>query len=148
MERSKPDTHQPLSARLHAAAIHLLRDLRREDSAERVGPARLSALSVLVYAGPVTLVQLARIEQVRPPTMSRIVQGLRTQKLATSRADASDRRKHHLEATPRGRELLERARQRRLRKLELLLASASRDERNALRGAVQFLERVLVPGRG
>jgi len=128
-------------------AVKLLRDLRREDSAERVGPARLSALSVLVYAGPVTLAQLARIEQVRPPTMSRIVQGLRRQRLATTRPDAADRRKLHIEATPRGRSLLERARQRRLLRLERLLTSASRAERSALSSAVHVLEELLAQHR-
>ncbi len=143
MGQRHPGTRASLSGRLHSAAVHLLRDLRREDSAERVGPARLSALSVLVYGGPMTLAQLARIEQVRPPTMSRIVQGLRTQRLAKTRPDPADRRKLHIEATARGRVLLERARQRRLHRLELLLASASGAERGALARAVEVLETLL-----
>jgi DNA-binding MarR family transcriptional regulator len=132
-----------LSGRLHSAAIHLLRELRREDAAEHVGPARLSALSVLVYGGPMTLAQLARIEQVRAPTMSRIVKGLRRQRLASTRADANDGRKLHIEASVRGRALLERARQRRLLRLEQLLASASRAERSSLLRAVDVLETLL-----
>ena len=93
MRQRHPGRDASLSGRLHSAAIHLLRELRREDAAEQVGPARLSALSVLVYGGPTTLAQLARIEQVRAPTMSRIVKGLRRQRLASTRADASDGRK-------------------------------------------------------
>ncbi len=61
--------------RLHSAAIHLLRRVRKQDAATGEGPARLSALSVLVFGGPMTLGQLAAAEQVKPPTMSRIVPG-------------------------------------------------------------------------
>ncbi|MGH9778857.1 MAG: MarR family winged helix-turn-helix transcriptional regulator, partial [Candidatus Acidiferrales bacterium] len=50
--------------RLHSAAIHLLRRLRKRDLETGVGPAQLSALSVVVFAGPRTLGELARAEQV------------------------------------------------------------------------------------
>ncbi len=60
-------THHAVADRLHSAAIHLLRRLRRTDEATGLSPARLSALSVVVYAGPRTLGELAGIEQVRPP---------------------------------------------------------------------------------
>src|SRR5271169_3195797 len=67
---------------LHSAAIHLLRRVRKQDSASGVGPAQLSALSVLVFAGPKTLGELAAAEQVKPPTMSRIAAGLKRSRLA------------------------------------------------------------------
>src|SRR5262252_4263793 len=70
-----PDPVQ-IADRLHSAAIHLLRRLRIRDSAIGIGPAQLSALSVLVFGGPRSLGELADAEQVRPPTMSRIVGGL------------------------------------------------------------------------
>src|SRR5438034_1077083 len=63
--------------RLHSAAIHLLRRLRVRDRESGVGPAQLSALSVLVLrGGPRSLGELAGVEQVRRPTMGRIVAGL------------------------------------------------------------------------
>ncbi len=61
---------------VHSAAIHLLRGVRKEDERTGVGPARLSALSVLVFAGPMRLTELARIEQVKPPTMTKVIAGL------------------------------------------------------------------------
>ena len=73
----KADT-EDLADRLHSAAIHLLRLVRVQDTASGLGPARLSALSVIVFGGPVSLNDLARAEQVRPPTMSRIVDALET----------------------------------------------------------------------
>jgi len=60
---------------LHSAAIHLLRKMRMRDRSIGIGPAQLSALSVLVFAGPRSLKELAAAEQVQPPTMSRIVAG-------------------------------------------------------------------------
>ena len=44
---------------LHSAAIHLLRKLRRIDAGSGLNAPRLSALSVIVFAGPLTLGQLA-----------------------------------------------------------------------------------------
>ena len=62
--------------RLHSAAIHLLRRLRVEDEALGISAPRLSVLSVLVFAGPMRIGALAATEQVEPPTMSRLVDGL------------------------------------------------------------------------
>ncbi|MGA7856601.1 MAG: hypothetical protein WCA11_01650, partial [Terracidiphilus sp.] len=67
---------QRIADQLHSAAIHLLRSVRTQDRSLGVGPAQLSALSVLVFGGPRSLTELAEAEQVRPPTMSRIVAGL------------------------------------------------------------------------
>ena len=62
--------------RLHSAAIHLLRRLRVEDEALGISAPRLSALSVLVFAGPRRVGELAEAEQVEPPTMTRLVDGM------------------------------------------------------------------------
>src|SRR5262245_7652512 len=103
--------------RLHAGALHLLRRLRRNDAKTGVGPARLSALSVLVFAGPRSLGELAAAEQVRPPTMTRIVAGLERGGLVRRRPDPTDARRAVLEATPRGRRLMEAGRRRRVEDL-------------------------------
>src|SRR6201997_316813 len=86
---------------LHSAAIHLLRKLRIRDRESGIGPAQLSALSVLVFGGPRSLGELADAEQVRPPTMSRIVAGLESAGLARRRK-TTDKRQINLTATPRG----------------------------------------------
>ncbi len=75
------DADRAVADRLHSAAIHLLRRVRKQDVATGEGPARLSALSVLVFGGPKTLGELAAAEQVKPPTMSRIVAGLARSRL-------------------------------------------------------------------
>jgi DNA-binding MarR family transcriptional regulator len=95
-----------LADRLHSAAIHLLRRVRRQDAALGEGPARLSALSVLVFGGPTTLGGLASAEQVKPPTMSRIVAGLVRSRLVEVTPDALDARRMNIRATAKGKRLL------------------------------------------
>src|SRR5438046_10619001 len=90
----------------HSAAIKLLRLVRSEDTRTGVGPAQLSALSVLVFHGPKRLNELAALEQVRPPTMSRIVDGLVKQGLEQRESQASERRSVQVSATSVGRKVL------------------------------------------
>src|SRR5437764_8496934 len=93
--------------RLHSAAIRLLRRLRLQDAAMGIGPAQASALSVLVFGRPMSLKELARAEQVRPPTMSRIVRGLERARLVERRIAADDRRRIALAPIKAGRALLQ-----------------------------------------
>src|SRR5437016_11149426 len=100
--------------RLHSTAIHLLRRVRKQDVATGEGPARLSALSVLVFGGPKTLGELAAAEQVKPPTMSRIVAGLARSQQVEITADPHDARRLHIRATAKGKRLLHKGRQLRI----------------------------------
>lgn len=100
--------------RLHSAAIHLLRSARREDPASGLSPARLSALSVIVFGGPSSLGELAAAEQVRPPTMSRLVAALVAAGLVERQPDPADGRVTRLRATAEGRRILEQGRRRRV----------------------------------
>src|SRR5215211_5656322 len=103
--------------KLNSAMIHLLRRAAREDQAAGIGPARLSALSVLVFGGDSTLGGLAAAEHVRPPTMTRIVAALEASGLVRKEQSQSDRRSVRITATPAGRRLMQTARQRRIRAL-------------------------------
>ncbi len=138
----------PLADELHSAAIHLLRLVRTEDRATGVGPAQLSALSVLVFGGSMSLRRLADIEQVKPPTMVRIVQGLVERQLAVTRADPSDARKLRISATRRGRSLMLRARARRVHALAGMLAQRHQVELRQLRKAVSILKALAVAKAG
>jgi DNA-binding MarR family transcriptional regulator len=131
-----------LADRLHSAAISLLRGVRREDAATGVPPAQLSALSVLVFAGPLSVGQLAEAEQVRSPTMTRIVSGLSTAGLVTRGPHPGDGRSTLVSATPAGRELLLAGRRRRLAVLEERVGALTPAEREALAGALAALETV------
>ena len=129
--------------RLHSAAIHLLRRVRLQDAASGVGPAQLSALSVLVFAGPRTLGELAAAEQVKPPTMSRIVAGLRRSRLIDITRDLHDARRMRIRATAKGTRMLQQGRQRRIDYLAAHLASLTTSELAQLTSAADILEQLL-----
>ena len=139
MAKNFPSDILELADTLHSIAIHLLRQVRTEDRASGIGPAQLSALSVLVFGGTMSLKRLAEIEQVKPPTMVRIVQGLVDQRLATSRVDRDDARKVEISATARGHALMQKARMRRVEALARMLQQKSDTERQELRAAVEIL---------
>lgn len=129
--------------RLHSAAIHLLRRVRKQDVATGEGPARLSALSVLVFGGPKTLKELAAAEQVKPPTMSRIVAGLKRSHLVTIAEDSADARRMRITATPKGTRLLQKGREMRIAYLASQLDRLTPAELSQLGGAVEILSRML-----
>jgi DNA-binding MarR family transcriptional regulator len=129
--------------KLHSAAIHLLRLLREEDVVSGVSAARLSALSVVVFAGPVTLGRLAAAEQVRPATISGIVAGLENDGLVRRRRDSRDGRIQWVQATARGRRVLSRARRRRIDAFASRLQDLSRDELATLARAADLIERAV-----
>lgn len=129
--------------RFHSAAIHALRYARREDDASGVSPARLSALSVLVFGGPKTIGELAAAEQVRPPTMSAIVDGLEEDGLAKRAPDPSDRRLVRVQASAKGKRVLHRARERRIAALAERLSSLEPDEIETVRRAADLVDGAL-----
>ena len=128
--------------RLHSAAIHLLRRLRREDDASGLSAPRLSALSVVVFGGPVTIGALAAAEQVRLPTMSRLVAALEADGLVRRVPDAADGRVVRVAATPAATALLHAGRRRRVAALSADVAKLSAGERRALLAAIPLLERL------
>jgi DNA-binding MarR family transcriptional regulator len=131
-----------LADRLHSAAIHLLRGVRREDAAAGLPPAQLSALSVVVFGGPLTLGRLAEAEQVRSPTMTRIVTSLEQAGLVTRDPHPGDARAVLIAPTPAGRDLLIAGRRRRVSRLESRLRELPPEDLAALRRAADALERV------
>jgi DNA-binding MarR family transcriptional regulator len=132
-----------VAERLHAAAIHLLRRLRRQDEALGISAARLSALSVVGFTGPRTLGELAAAEQVTAPTMTRMVAALEAAGLVTRTPDPGDRRVSRISITPEGWEVLERGRARRNARLARDLASLNTTELESLERAALILERLL-----
>lgn len=129
--------------RLHSAAIHLLRRLRKVDEASGLSAARLSALSVLVFGGPTTVGGLARAEQVSAPTMSRLVSGLERDGYVVREAEEQDARAVRVRPTPKGRRVLERGRARRVDELAGLLEGLPTEDLRTLRSAAEIMERIL-----
>ena len=140
MLRSQEPYRLEVADRLHSAAIHLLRYAAKQDPLARQGPARLSALSVLVFGGPKALGQLAAVEQVKPPTMSRIVAGLKRSGLAKIETDANDARRIQVSVTPKGERVLQQARRRRIQLLAKTLQDLNAAELDVLRRAAEVME--------
>jgi DNA-binding MarR family transcriptional regulator len=142
-EPSPPSlTATDVADQLHSAAIHLLRRLRVRDRESGIGPAQLSALSVLVFGGARSLGELADAEQVRPPTMSRIVAGLQRSGLVRRHATA-DGRRVRLEATPKGVSLMWEGRQRRVESLAKAVGELPENERQQLHNALTLLQQII-----
>jgi len=138
---------EAVADRLHSAAIHLLRALRREDAASGLSAPRLSALSVVVFAGPITIGALAAAEQVRPPTMTRLVAALEAQGLVTRVPDPDDGRVVRLRATAKGQRLLAAGRARRVEKLAAQVDALPPDDRATLARAAELVERLVAADR-
>ncbi|MEW5851214.1 MAG: MarR family transcriptional regulator [Myxococcota bacterium] len=138
----KPFPPREIADRLHSVSIRLLRWLRRVDAAAGVGPARLSALSVLTFGGPMTLGQLAAAEQVKPPTMTRVVHGLEAEGLAQRIPDPADGRVVRVAATAAGKRLLQQGRRRRVEVLNRRVKELPAAELATLERAVEILERM------
>ncbi len=140
--RATRTTTADLADRLHSAALHLLRRLRREDDASGLPAPQLSALSVIVFGGPITLGDLARVEQVRPPTISKVIAILEAQGLVEREVDAGDRRVTRVRATARGTKLLHDGRQRRVAALVASLSALPARDRALLARALPVLEKI------
>jgi DNA-binding MarR family transcriptional regulator len=125
---------------LHSAAIHLLRRAAEVDAESGLTRARLSALSVVVFRGPLTLGALAEAEGVRSATMTNVVTGLERDGMVQRKPNAADGRSILVEATPEGRRALERGRARRIDAVAERLADLPADELDALWRAGELLE--------
>lgn len=129
--------------RLHSASIQLLRRLRAEDRRTGLSGPRASALSVVVFAGPIALGDLAAAEQVRPPTMTRLVTGMETQGLVKREGHAGDARVVLVRATAKGIRLLQEGRARRIARLQSVLQNLPASDLATLGDATVILERLL-----
>ena len=141
-EVGEADLTAAVADRLHSAAIHLLRRVRQQDVVGGLTGPRLSALSVVVFAGPLTIGALATAEQVRPPTMTRLVAALEEAGLVVRQPSEVDRRAVLVCATPAGHRLLQEGRTRRVAALAARLAALPPADLAALRQAAEVLERL------
>src|SRR5881296_2500310 len=140
---SKPLSREEVARRVHSAALHLMRYVRAQDTALGVPPAQLSALSVIVFGGKTSLSDLAKAEQVRPPTMSRIVDALVRQGLVKREVDKKDRRSVVITATDKGTRIMHEGRSRREKRLLDLLQPLRREEVDLLDRASEILAKEL-----
>jgi len=142
VHRTSAKSPSSVADALHSAAIHLLRKIRKEDERTGITASRLSALSVLVFGGPMRVTDLARAEHVKPPTMTRIVAALVEAGLVVREPDPADGRVAWVRVTPEGRRLLERSRRRKEAYLAKALRSLEPEDLRTLEAAAEILERL------
>ena len=135
-----------LADELHSAAIHLLRRVRRDDESVGLSAARLSALSVVVFGGPIRISGLARAEQVRTASMTPLVAALERDGLITRESDPSDARAVILRATAKGAKLMAEGRARRVANLAAELRDLSAADRATLQRAARILTSAFTRG--
>lgn len=129
-----------IADRLHSAAIHLLRRLRVEDKVMGLSAPRASALSVIVFRGPLTMSRLAAAEQVQRPTMTRLVDGLERLGLVRRVGHEEDGRVQLVEATAAGKRLLQKGRVRRVERLTDDITHLPEEDRRVLARAAELME--------
>lgn len=134
-----------LVERFHHLAIRMLRSMRAVDEAGGLSGPRASALSLLVFRGPLALKDLAAAEGVKPPTMSRLVKAMQAEGLLEVAGSPDDPRRLAIAASARGRRLMLGARARRLKALSDALSGASAAELRALETVVRMLEKAFGP---
>jgi DNA-binding MarR family transcriptional regulator len=132
-----------LAELLHSTAIRLLRTVRRVDESSGLTAPRLSALSVIVFNGAITLGKLAVAEQVRPPTMTRIVNALEEQELVVKAQDPSDGRVIRVAATTKGKRVLIRGRARRVQFLAEQIRRLEKVEQENLSAALVTIQKLI-----
>jgi len=133
---------------LHSAAVRLLRSARTVDAGMDLDGPRASLLSVLVFGGPRAVTALAAAEQVSPPAITKMVTALERAGLVARRRPGGDRRVVMVEATPAGRDLLERGRAARVRMIADLLAGAPEEDLAVLRRAAEIITAALARSQG
>jgi DNA-binding MarR family transcriptional regulator len=141
------DDQLAFAMRLHGAVLHLMRRIRREDLHFGLSASRMSALSCVAFGTPRTLGELAGMEQVSAPTMTRLVSALERDGYVEKTPDAHDGRVLWIEATERGRRVIEGGRERRSAFLAEHLSGLSEHDRNALRRAIEIMERIYEESR-
>jgi DNA-binding MarR family transcriptional regulator len=129
-----------IAARVHGAAIHLLRRVRRDDPLMALTPARASVLSVLVFGGPKSPGELAQVEQVAAPTMTKLINGLVRDGYVLKKPSSEDGRAVIITATAKARNALEAGRRRRIELVRALFADLTDEEWEALDGAARLIE--------
>jgi DNA-binding MarR family transcriptional regulator len=136
------DSETEIAARLRLAVLRLSRRLRQQ-VAGAVTSTQVSALATVERLGAPTLGELAASEQVRPPSMTKIVVGLEEAGLLRRQVDADDRRVARVTLTAEGRRVVQRSRSLRTAYLARRLRRLSVTERRALGELVGLLERLV-----
>ena len=136
---ARTDAEDALASRLRLSVARLHRRLR-QSADPGLTISQLSALASIERAGPITLGDLARVEQVQPPTMTALASKLEAAGLVDRSIDFTDRRIHRVAVSAEGSRLLARHRKQKNAYLERRLRALSESDRATLRRASEIME--------
>jgi DNA-binding MarR family transcriptional regulator len=128
--------------RLRLAIVRTARRLRQE-AGEHVSPSSVAALATIERHGPLAPSELAELERVKRPTITRVVSRLEEAGLVERTNDPADGRAFLVSITRQGSELLRRIRTRKTAYLARRLGKLDPDDLGALERAADVLERIL-----
>jgi len=131
-----------LASRLRLGVTRLARRLRRE-AESGITQSQLSGLATIERRGPMTIGELSGVEQVQPPTMTKIVAALVDAGLVARETDPDDRRMAWLRATTEGVKLLQRSRKRKEAYLAKRMRSLEPRQLAVLQEATEILEQIV-----
>ena len=129
-----------LAPQLRDAITRLNRRVRQARPVGDLTVTQLSALTSLNLAGALTPRELADVERVQPPTMTKIVAKLEERGLVQRTPHPTDGRQVILAATEGGRVVLDQFERARNEWLATRLAALTEDERETLRRAADILQ--------
>jgi DNA-binding MarR family transcriptional regulator len=128
--------------RLRLAIVRTARRLRQE-AGEHISPSSVAALATIERRGPLAPSELAELEHVKRPTITRVVSRLEEAGLVERTNDPTDGRAFLVSITRQGSELLRRIRTRKNAYLARRLGKLEADDLAALERAADVLERIL-----
>lgn len=137
-EQDTAAVRNEIATRLAVAVGRINRRIR--PAADGLSHGLVSALSTLLRKGPLRPGDLARMEVVAAPTMTRAIADLESRGLVSRTQDPDDGRSFLIEVTPAGGEAVLRAREERAKRISALLAGLSEDEIDRLAAALDALE--------
>jgi len=132
------------AARLRMAIVRTARRLRQEAAAETSGltPTSTAALATIERHGPLTPSEIAAIERVKRPTITRTLACLEREGLIDRAPDPADGRSSLVSVNAAGRERLRRLRGRKNAYLAKRMRELSPDEVETLERAAEILDRM------
>jgi DNA-binding MarR family transcriptional regulator len=130
-----------LASQLRIGVTRLARRLRLEGDAS-VTPTLLVALATIERHGPMTAGELAAHEQVRKPTVTRLICALLERGMIERTSDPLDGRVSWVQLSSEGRRFLQRVRRRKDEYLSGRLHRLSPEELDTLERASALLERL------
>ena len=139
------DKPQSLAADLTVIAVRLVRWLRAADPSPALSGPEASAMAVIVYSDGITPSRLAELEQVKRPTITKLIDGLVQRGLVQRLENLDDKRSSLLAATRKGREVWEAGQLRRIAPLADRIETLNPEERRQFEAAMPLLAKITEP---